>query len=117
MQGILSLLVLTSPILTIKLFCSQDWRPVCAELNNLQKTFGNECLAINEGYNVIDFNHPCKDQFCSSVFDPVCGLKAGVEHTYENECKLKVDGAELKWKGECHNLKTSKASSIFGVYT
>ena len=88
--------------------CAAIYDPVCGQKGNLKRTFGNDCEARRDNYNVLykgecRFAPPTSEppQACPFIYAPVCGQKGSETRNFSNDCTAKSAGFSVKHQGQC----------------
>lgn len=88
--------------------CPAVYDPVCGQKGHLKRTFGNDCEARRDHYDVLykgvcrfSDSPPLGNVPCPANWDPVCGRKGNETRTLGNSCVATREGYEILYMGEC----------------
>jgi Kazal-type serine protease inhibitor domain len=81
--------------------CTMDYRPVCGQRGDRQRTFSNACLANAEGFRVIAQGQCRPIHQCTRDIARVCAIRNGRVRTFTNGCMARVEGYSIIHSGPC----------------
>lgn len=81
--------------------CTMDYRPVCGQRGDRQRTFANSCLAQADGFRVVAQGQCRPIHACTREVARVCATRDGRVRTFTNGCLARVEGYRIVHNGSC----------------
>ncbi|MDQ2632338.1 MAG: hypothetical protein M3Y78_01225 [Pseudomonadota bacterium] len=78
-----------------------DYRPVCGQRGDRQRTFANACMARADGFRVVAQGQCRPSRQCTMEVARVCAVRNGRARTFTNGCLARVEGYRIIHSGRC----------------